>query len=231
MEHLAFTFHKTAFKDRLETLKIGLKTVDHLKKYKPRHSRSSKVLGGIISPLTFGLGKTPIGTPYHEKSHFLSPSRPGTPEVYDDGHAGDSEDNTPASSKKGKAKQKRVRVKVDTSNLSGMSTPASGAGSPTTASAPIAKSGQLFTNSTVDEHTYPPAQSPNTSGAGTPSRKSSEDQEGVVLHAAKALKTAVLHDARNIVGKGDEEEISLGWSVSSTHEAKVGFFDDSMKEA
>lgn len=177
-----------------------------------------------MSPLTFGLGRTPAGTPATEKAHFLGPtSRPTTPEIEDDGHAGDSEDNTPAYSKKGKAKQKHVRVNVNIDNVSGATTPASGAGSPITDLPARPLPAQMVTNSTMDEHTYPPGHSPGTtSGAATPRKSSDTERDGVVLHAAKALKTAVLHDARNIVGNGDDEEITLGWSISSTHEAKVG---------
>lgn len=187
-----------------------------------------------MTPLTFGLVKTPGATPYNEKSHFLNSSRSETPDLYDDGHAGDSEDNSPMSSKKGKAKQKRVRVNIATEGTSGTATPASRSGSPITESPArgLPVSGQLYTNSmpTVDtqQHTYPPTStssnglSPNRSGAATPTHKSSESEgDGVMLHAAKALKTAVLHDARNIAGKEDDEGFSLGWSVGSTQEAKV----------
>lgn len=136
-------------------------------------------------------------------------SRISTPDPYDDGHAGDTEDNI-ASSKKGKGKQKHARVKITNSSASpAESRPDSPANTP---------SGYLTTHS-HDGHTYPP----RNSRPATPVRKNSDSaDEHVVIQAGKALKKAVLSDARNMTGKGDEEDVSgLGWTVGSTEEAKV----------
>lgn len=44
----------------------------------------------------------------------------------------------------------------------------------------------------------------------------------VIKQAAKVIKNAVLHDARNIRGANDSEAAGLAWNVNSAHEAKVG---------
>lgn len=43
----------------------------------------------------------------------------------------------------------------------------------------------------------------------------------VIKQAAKVVKNAILHDARNIRGANDSETASLAWNVNSAHEAKV----------
>lgn len=78
--------------------------------------------------------------------------------------------------------------------------------------------GPRFAN--AQQHTYPP-----TSGRGSPDlTKGSVDgsaEDGAVLaNAAKALKTAILHDARNIKGK-DTTEADVSFTITSPHEAKV----------
>jgi hypothetical protein len=71
-------------------------------------------------------------------------------------------------------------------------------------------------------HSYPPVP---RSGANTPTRRRDShdaDDAGattVVTQAAKALKTAVLHDARNLRGK-DGADRTLVWDVTNSTEAK-----------
>ncbi|EJD01268.1 uncharacterized protein FOMMEDRAFT_110956 [Fomitiporia mediterranea MF3/22] len=212
LSHLiAFAFHETAFKDRLDELKFALKTIDHLKNFKPRHHRSSaKIFGGFTPRGAFGF-RSGGSTPYDEKSHFMAgTSRVGTPDPYDDGHAGDTEDNS-TSSKKGKGKQKHSRVKSPSATTSpGESRPDSPAN---------ALSGQLVTNA-HEGHTYPP-RSPESRPITPVRRNSDPSDELAVVQAGKALKKAVLSDARNITGQGEEDDLTgLGWTVGSTQEAK-----------
>lgn len=70
------------------------------------------------------------------------------------------------------------------------------------------------TRDTSAPHTYPPTASPKQSGAGD------GDGGDTFIQAAKVFKAAILHDARNIKGKG-EREGSMSWNVNSSHEAKV----------
>lgn len=205
----AVAFHRTAFKDRIDSVKNALRTVDHLRDYRPkRGDRSSRLFGGSHAPAfslsALGFGGGSGSTPYNEKSEFMAgSSRNGTPDAEDEGHA-DAEDNAGFWSKrKGKAKQRESRPSMP----------------------------KLIVD---DPHSYPPKASPidssTASGSGTPHRPGTpirksheEDHDGAVIHAAKALKSAVLHDARNFRGEADENEAitGLGWNVGSAHEAKV----------
>lgn len=128
----------------------------------------------------------------------------------DDGNAGDLEDNS-QSSRKGKGKQKHARLKSGSSPVD--SRPDSPAN---------ALSGHNVSNS-HDDHAYPPRAVNLDSRPVTPVRKNSDpSDELAVVQAGKALKKAVLSDARNITGKGADDDIAgLGWTVSSTQEAKV----------
>jgi len=76
--------------------------------------------------------------------------------------------------------------------------------------------GQVYnvppTSSSLNLHRYPPSHSPRTSVDGV---------EATVKHAAKVIKHAVLHDARNLSGKNGEDLGSLSWNVNSAQEAKV----------
>lgn len=78
-----------------------------------------------------------------------------------------------------------------------------------------------------ESHTYPPSRTPplgvsSPARPGTPNARRSEDNDRVIVHAAKALKTAVLHDARNLIHHDEDEGIAgLGWSINSPREAKV----------
>ena len=49
------------------------------------------------------------------------------------------------------------------------------------------------------------------------------DTEATLVQAAKVLRKAVLHDARNIQGRPTDLS-GLAWDINSTHEAKVRLF-------
>lgn len=81
-------------------------------------------------------------------------------------------------------------------------------------------------------YTYPPQPAASSSEHPRWRRWSrehpSEDDTGLLLattKAVKVIKTAVLHDARNIKGKDglDEGKSVLGFKINSAHEAKVLF--------
>ncbi|OCB90848.1 hypothetical protein A7U60_g1871 [Sanghuangporus baumii] len=205
---IAYAFHRTAFKERLDELNFALKTIDHLKNYKPKYrpERSSKLFGGFGARSPFG-HRSGASTPYDERSHFIT-SRVAMPDPDDDGHAGDLEDNS-QSSKKGKGKLKHARLK--SGNSPDYSRPDSPANT---------LSGQLVTNS-HEEHVYPPKTVNLDSRPATPVRRNSDSSDELaVIQAGKALKKAVLSDARNMTGKGDDGVEGLGWTVGSTQEAK-----------
>lgn len=164
----------------------------------------------ILSALTM--------SPYAGKSHYNlnsrlntpAHSRPGSPDAFS-GTDGDAEDRDATVVKnKRKSKGKQKTWTGDTSD--------------TANSEPIKRIDQTL----PPPHSYPPSVSvsPMTS---TPLRKGSDSDEDAapILHvqqaatqAAKALKTAVLHDARNIQGHADENMGGIVWNVTSAQEAK-----------
>lgn len=202
MQRLALAFHQTAFKERIQSIKKNLKTIDHLRDYRPKNrhvDRSSKMFGSGHSTPALALSTLGFGgaTPQNEKSEFMAGhSRVGTPDTEDEGHAADFEDNLFRWKGKGKKGQSRPRISV------------------------------MGASSEDQQHTYPPKPSPiegtdSPRRPGTPIGRKSHDDEAAIVHAAKVLKTAVLHDARNLTGKENEDVTGLGWSVGSAHEAKV----------
>jgi hypothetical protein len=182
----------------------------------------------MFSVLGFGGGggSGDVGgkTPFNEKEHsnFLTGAlrRASSPHGYSEGEDGDVEDANDGAVRNSKGKQKRRSFrpseKEDTSNSFSTRTR-----SPVSElhSRPVTPSG-LNSNAHADvnsPHRYPPT--------ANPARRHSWDEGDTTLvtaanTAAKVLKTAVLHDARNIKGK-DVGLKALAWNVNSTHEAKV----------
>ncbi|KAI0722160.1 Mechanosensitive ion channel-domain-containing protein [Cerioporus squamosus] len=202
---VAFSFHRTAYRERLQEVQEALKVIEKLRTYRPKRRHAQKSSFGRSTPVFSALL-----TPAHEKDHFLGGrSRPGTP---GGSRAGTPEQNCTSSdedrdatlvARKRKGKARRSwRTHEDKPDLR---------------------------VNTADQHRYPPsplAGSPANTGSpagGSRRRSSDSDDPAVVIQAAtqaaKALKTAMLHDARNIQGK-DEELNGLVWNVSSSHEAK-----------
>ncbi|KAH8106287.1 Mechanosensitive ion channel-domain-containing protein [Cristinia sonorae] len=210
---IAFAFHRTAFRERLETLNEALKTIEKLRLYRPKRPARSSGFGRATPSLSAAFGLSP----FVEKEHFTfssrqatpANSRPATPDRLQElvsGNEGDYEDpdatlvgkkGKKKGKGKGKNKQKGLKSPVESDHTSPTS------GSP---------------------HVYPPTNSndsPLRTGANTPTRRApSDESENVVTHAAHLLKAAVLHDARNIQGRVDENLGGLVWNVTSSHEAK-----------
>ncbi|KIJ70434.1 hypothetical protein HYDPIDRAFT_105154 [Hydnomerulius pinastri MD-312] len=209
---VAFAFHRTAYKERLDEVKIGLRVIEKLREYKPR-SRHHHKSSTSHTPM-FSLG---FMTPFSEKEHFNvlssrlraeSPARGG-----DDGDNADVEDGSKGRKGKGKHKQRESRtfVKIEDANAE-----SPGSEHPL----PSATASNSATNSPHERHgtahRYPP----------TPVRKRSVDQHShqhdehnPAIQAARAIKSAMLHDARNIKGTNDVLS-GLMFGVNSTHEAK-----------
>lgn len=212
ISRLAFAFHRTAYRERLETVSQTLGVIDKLRSHKPkRYNRKSSLPFGRTTPTLSAL----VMSPYTDINHYNLNSRsntpvnscPGTPDILS-GNEGDSEDPdvTLVKSKKKKSKGKQKYGTVESKDT------------------PYSKVDQ----SPRGSHYYPPSigASPQTS---TPLRKggdsNSEEDAATTLHqkathAAKVLKTAVMHDARNIRGHSDDNLRGLVWSVTSAHEAK-----------
>lgn len=180
--------------------------IERLRDYRPKHKHRS----GGRTPNFFG-----FATPAFERDHmgWGMRHRTETPEPlhHGQGHT-DEEDHLDADdedaagkgkAKKGKAKdKKKTRISISTR--------------PVTPDPEAMGSSRGVTDSPTSPHRYPPL-SPD----GAPQRKTSDgSDEMVVMQAAKVLKNAVLHDARNIQGK-EGETGGLVWDVTSAHEAKV----------
>ncbi|KAH7931366.1 hypothetical protein BV22DRAFT_1027599 [Leucogyrophana mollusca] len=211
---IAFAFHRTAYKERLDEVRKALRVIEKLRDYKPKPStrhHQQKSSGGH-TPMFSALG---FMTPFSEKEHFnllnsrLRDEGPAPLSEGDDGDDGDGEDTGKAKKAKGKHKKhiSRTVPKVDDSTAC---TPTSEQQLGSPSGTPSAHSPQ---DKPSPSHKYPPA----------PVRRRSADardeSDAAFVQAARAFKTAVLHDARNIKGKEDAMA-GLMFSVSSAHEAK-----------
>lgn len=202
---IAFAFHRTAYKERLDEVKKALQVIETLRNYKPKSSTRHKSNSShpMLATLT-GLN------PFSDKEHYnlLSSRLRSESSAPSEGDDADMEDGAKLKKKKGKGKGKHRQRESTTIVASGdlessVTTPEQFASVATTPA----------THSPVDKHTthkYPPT--PRSVDPHT-------EDPTIVVQAAKAFKTAVLHDARNINGATDGLE-ALVFSVSSTHEAK-----------
>ncbi|KAF9246905.1 Mechanosensitive ion channel-domain-containing protein [Melanogaster broomeanus] len=201
---IAFGFHRTAYKERLEEVKTGLRIIEQLRDYKPRtrHHRSS---GGHTS--MFGLGFIAPFNSEKEKPNSSNRQRADSPSRgCDDDHDADAEDGPKSKKAKGKHKQRQSRAGDTPPESSGLEPPLTSP-SNSAMNSPQEKHGT--------SHQYPPA----------PARKRGVDQQihqqeeyNPAIQAVRAIGSAVLHDARNIKGTSDDLN-GLMFSVNSSHEA------------
>jgi hypothetical protein len=224
---IAFTFHGTAYKDRIVSLEEALAVIEKLRDYKPVRPTGGNYRTGIRTPVF-------KHTTFSDKEHAKRLSqalKDVTPPQSSHGHGDDGNDrdteidhDTTLVHKKGKHhKHRRSWFEFGRKD-----------DSPEDLSTSLAESHGLCDNpneeielryqpyassrplSNLNPHRYPPQ---GISDDQTPK----SNVEGVgVIQAAKVLKNAVLHDARNIQGTADDDDVAqLGWGVSSSHEAKV----------
>lgn len=236
---VAFAFHQTAFKERIETLQTALVAVDKLKDYRPKHYNPRGARSGARTPVpilgtvghALGLGHI---TPNTEKENFSfltsalkkhsqhttagtdggdeaetvvgSPSRGNTLNTFGFGVGGEKTRHSWFNAQPSPA-DRFGRSPQDTNNAN--SSPADG--TPFRSAPP-----DRFDSHIDSPHRYPP-----TTSSGSP-RPSVDLAGDTIVSAARALKNAVLHDARNI--KGAENETGLLGSsnaVATAAEAKV----------
>ncbi|KAH0839621.1 Mechanosensitive ion channel-domain-containing protein [Lanmaoa asiatica] len=192
---VAFAFHRTAYKERLEEVKCGLRIIEKLREYKPRtrhHNNRSSGGHGV-----FNLG---FVYPFGEKGSNHRQRGDSISQGYDGGNDADAEDN------KGKGKQRPpgLRASIQPHDIAPDSPELEDSKTPAThpAFSPSHENQDVF-------YEYPP------------SRKHMYQQEehNPAIQAARAIKSAVLHDARNITGN-DDDLSGLRFSVTSAHEAK-----------
>ncbi|KAL4082014.1 Mechanosensitive ion channel-domain-containing protein [Scleroderma yunnanense] len=203
---LAFAFHRTAFKERLEELDLGLRVIEQLRNYKPKHRHQKS---NSHTPISSSRG---FMAPFSEKEgfNFLGGRQHAGNPVYPSDDEGDIEIDGQSKSSKGKGKHKPKESKswsktdcaVDISVDECQSTPgAFGSGNDSPYERPNTP------------HRYLP-----TSARGT-FAPDHHDDYNPALQAARVFKSAVLHDARNI--QGNTYDLSdLVTSLDTTYEAK-----------
>lgn len=201
----AFAFHRTAYKERLEEVKCGLRVIEKLREYKPRtrqHNNRSNSGHGM-----FNLG---FIYPFSEKDSKHRQRDVSVSQGYHDGNdAGadaDAEDN------KGKGKQ-RPTVSGASIQLHGIAPDLPDIeDSRTPASHPTSNPSHEKQNIT---HEYPPSRK-----RAVGQHMYQQEERNPAIQAARVIKSAVFHDARNITGN-DNDRYELGFTINSAHEAKV----------
>ncbi|KAF9008845.1 Mechanosensitive ion channel-domain-containing protein [Cyathus striatus] len=227
---IAFSFHSTAYKDRIEYLQEALEVIEKLRDYRPKFTHHAQ-RSGARTPFGFGYSTTPMT----DKEHFkfvsgalqnATPRRPNTrfgpTDEGDDGDVDEGDKTLVGSSKKGKARLSWFGTGGNRGKHSRQATAdeqGKKAGSIDEEIEMLPRS-RPMTPSQLNPHRYPPSSrnSPNHSVDNhTPN---SGDGDATLMQAAKLLKNAVLHDARNISGKFEEGVTNISWNVGSSHEAK-----------
>lgn len=204
---IAFAFHQTAYRERLQELKVGLRVIEQLRTFKPKHkhTKSSNHAPmfsslGFISP--FGGDKDPGGSHGNRQ-------RPSPAHTMDDADDADAEYEAKGRKGKGKRKSREPKTFAQVVDKTPTETPASEFPSPAT----------LVTSTDSPHevpgtHQYPPTLVRRMSGTD----QQHEDFNPAV-QAARVIKSAVLHDARNI--KGSNHDLSkLVSSVNTVQDAK-----------
>ncbi|KAF8351314.1 Mechanosensitive ion channel-domain-containing protein [Amanita rubescens] len=189
---IAFAFHRTAYKERVHTVKEALAVIERLRQYRPkpptpRKPGSRTPVHGDPSPMS---DKEHYGFLHSALRNVMMPEgRRRRSSTIDDMTEADADAESTAK-RKGKARMS------DTGHMtSGGSSPESHHATPPTVSS---------------QHHYPPTSGgEGTTGDGSPT----------IIHAAKVLKQAVLHDARNL-RRGTSVTAGSSWTISSPKEAK-----------
>ncbi|KAF8075988.1 Mechanosensitive ion channel-domain-containing protein [Lyophyllum atratum] len=224
---IAFSFHRTAYKDRIEEIEEALKVIETLRQYRPKPSPRARKSPGI--PYTT-LRKCELrrrrSVTRNTIAPCTAPSVPSTPvganttlRQYYDGEDGTDADNEEGITHFPIPQGKETDKKKD--RLSWLRDDESGRATPELTDLPASEhemmplsapsSAYFGDNNSV--HRYPP---------GSPPRNGSNEGSATqtpLTSAAKVLRNAVLHDARNIRGKNIGDG-SMAWNISSTHEAK-----------
>lgn len=209
-------FHRTAYRERLEDIQTSLKVIEKLRAYKPKRSHiKSQSLGfGSRSFNALNLAASSImphsrpGTPTHARGHSMAvtptPSRPASPSPLE--HELHTEDpDATLVMKKGKGKRAFFSHSPERADSEPITPP------------------RHTPSGTMSPHAYPPPpRHARHADAGEDADETLNVKEvkEAAKTVAKTVKTAVLHDARNLEGRTDTDLGGLVWDVSSSHEAK-----------
>ncbi|KAJ7047743.1 Mechanosensitive ion channel-domain-containing protein [Mycena alexandri] len=168
---IAFAFHRTAFKDRVDAVEETLAVVEKLREYHPKQSHAHKRRSGLRTPL---FGAFSLGTPAHDEDQFKFVSS------------------------KLKDHKRRTEHAEEHSNMLHVEE------EPLNGSRPGSRPISMISDND-SPHTYPPS-------------RGDREEATLVGTAARALKSTLLHDARNI--KGKDATSGTDWNVNSANEAK-----------
>jgi hypothetical protein len=172
LSHLiAFAFHRTAFKERLDAVEETLIVIEKLREYRPKPTKRAS---GFRTPL-FGTFMTPQ-TPQLDKDNINLVS---------------------SKLKDHKRRSERGEVDWERENM----------GKDGKAQRPGSRPLNIISEDN-SPHRYPPSRGERETPDAT-----------LVGTAAKVFKSALLHDARNIVG--NDTSAGTQWNVNSASEAKV----------
>jgi hypothetical protein len=212
----------------MKSVRETLSVIETLRKYQPKQHHSTKSTGSrtpVFSGLGFGgtnggrdgRGRTPLNEKEHY--HFLSSALKRASNTHEDsaGEEGDVEDGVHKVARKNKGKQKRRSFRpTEREDSSNTLRTATASELPSRPATPSEHNPNTHTDSD-SPHRYPPS-----TGTG-PARKHSWDEgDTTLVAAAKVIKTAMLHDARNIKGNGAGSK-AMAWNVNSEYEARVIF--------
>ena len=176
MPTLAFTFHRTAFQERLEDVAKATKVIDHLKDYRPKKQGAGTHMS-LLNLGGFGLGGGKVV------------AEPGSME---EGHAKNDYSDTEDDHDQKQPKKGFLGFKPKSQ---------SGSASASSSKTPSRQSSRMPMQQ--PPHVYPPVGSGTNSPRG---RTSHEEPADVLHSAARVLRTAVLHDARGLRGDTIAEE-------------------------
>ncbi|KAJ3514312.1 hypothetical protein NMY22_g14780 [Coprinellus aureogranulatus] len=226
---IAWNFHQTAYKDRIEEVQKSLVVIEKLQQYRPKNYKRAH---GAQTPMTTGYT---FGNGMSEKEHarklnnalrsaLKNPSRLATPSAPDGDHDDYlSEAELPhilcSQSRAIQTRNSGRRVEgsiCDSEEFTAATRDEERAHSPHRLSFQPNQSQpqHRYTTSAVS---YPDSMRGNGQPQRPPLPRRQTDGEAAIRNAAKAIGKAVLHDARNLQGK---QEVLLSWDVSSSQEAK-----------
>jgi hypothetical protein len=222
----AFSFYRTAYKERIATVEKTLDVVEKLCNYRPKHSTHSPSKSATRFPIFSGMGFSALSQQHFSllNGALRNPDQPSCSRENSESDADNNIMETDCSNRQ-----------MDTENnkgakfvwFGGSLGSRSRQGSDSSADThekmksvdddielgPISSTTENMTSSKV--HLIPQeATSPIPSAK--PHLENHPDT--VFKQATRVLKNTVLHDARNL---GGQTERLAGWEVNSAHEAKV----------
>ncbi|PPQ68772.1 hypothetical protein CVT24_007714 [Panaeolus cyanescens] len=246
---IAFSFHRTAYRDRIDEVKKALDVIETIRAYRPKIPTHTPNKSGTRTP-TFGFSA--FGA-LSEKQHYkmlhgalqnATPRSRPMPHFTDESDVDEANKTLVESSRRREHKKDNSRNRLSWFSGGGGSKPEEEYNEKQDASTtpprppfagkddidlrPIGTSQPQNSTSNppipshLNPHRYPPSFSPrerSRSASPRPSVDHMSTPDAAIKQAAKVIKNAVLHDARNLSGKS-EGLANLAWNVNSSHEAK-----------